>query len=73
MTSSARSTAWTSSSIPTNKPRARKDLPGQCVYKTDNGKYNAVIEQMAECHAKGQPVLVGTVSVEKIESSRPSC
>ena len=34
-----------------------------------NGKYNAVIEQVAECHAKGQPVLVGTVSVEKSESS----
>ena len=54
-------------SIPTNKPRARKDLPDS-VYKTINGKYNAVIEQVAECHAKGQPVLVGTVSVEKSEA-----
>ena len=54
-------------SIPTNKPRARKDLPDS-VYKTINGKYNAVIEQVAECHAKGQPVLVGTVSVEKSET-----
>jgi len=54
-------------SIPTNKPRARKDLPDS-VYKTVNGKYNAVIEQVAECHAKGQPVLVGTVSVEKSEA-----
>ena len=54
-------------SIPTNKPRARKDLPDR-VYKTINGKYNAVIEQVAECHAKGQPVLVGTVSVEKSEA-----
>ena len=53
--------------IPTNKPRARKDLPDS-VYKTVNGKYNAVIEQVAECHAKGQPVLVGTVSVEKSEA-----
>ena len=44
-------------SIPTNKPRARKDLPDS-VYKTVNGKYNAVIEQVAECHAKGQPVPV---------------
>ena len=48
--------------IPTNKPRARKDLPDS-VYKTV-----AVIEQVAECHAKGQPVLVGTVSVEKSEA-----
>ena len=54
-------------SIPPNKPRARKDLPDS-VYKTVNGKYNAVIEQVAECHAKGQPVLVGTVSVEKSEA-----
>ena len=54
-------------SIPTNKPKARKDLPDS-VYKTVNGKYNAVIEQVAECHAKGQPVLVGTVSVEKSEA-----
>ena len=54
-------------SIPTNKPRARKDLPDS-VYKTVNGKYSAVIEQVAECHAKGQPVLVGTVSVEKSEA-----
>ena len=54
-------------SIPTNKPRARKDLPDS-VYKTINGKYNAVIDQVAECHAKGQPVLVGTVSVEKSEA-----
>ena len=54
-------------SVPTNKPRARKDLPDS-VYKTVNGKYNAVIEQVAECHAKGQPVLVGTVSVEKSEA-----
>ena len=54
-------------SIPTNKPRARKDLPDS-VYKTVNGKYRAVIEQVAQCHAKGQPVLVGTVSVEKSET-----
>ena len=54
-------------SIPTNKPRARKDLPDS-VYKTVNGKYNAVIEQIAACHEKGQPVLVGTVSVEKSEA-----
>ena len=54
-------------SVPTNKPRARKDLPDS-VYKTVNGKYKAVIDQVVECHAKGQPVLVGTVSVEKSET-----
>ena len=54
-------------SIPTNKPRARKDLPDS-VYKTVNGKYRAVIEQVMECHKNGQPVLVGTVSVEKSET-----
>ena len=46
-------------SVPTNKPRARKDLPDS-VYKTVKGKYDAVIEQVIECHEKGQPVLVGT-------------
>ena len=54
-------------SVPTNRPNIRKDYP-DAVYKTVNGKYNAVIEQVAECHAKGQPVLVGTVSVEKSEA-----
>ena len=54
-------------SVPTNKPRARQDLPDS-VYKTVNGKYTAVIEQVAACHEKGQPVLVGTVSVEKSEA-----
>ena len=53
--------------VPTNKPCARKDMPDS-VYKTMNGKYNAVIEQVLECHAKGQPVLVGTVSIEKSET-----
>ena len=52
--------------IPTNRPNVRKDLPDS-VYKTVNGKYNAVIQQVLECHAKGQPVLVGTTSVEKSE------
>ena len=54
-------------SIPTNKPRARKDLPDS-VYKTEKGKYNAVIDQVVACHEKGQPVLVGTISVEKSEA-----
>src|SRR5699024_3871452 len=54
-------------SIPTNKPRDPHDLPDSAD-KTVNGKYRAVIEQLAECHAKGQPVLVGTVSVEKSET-----
>ena len=52
--------------IPTNKPIARIDNE-DAVYKTVNGKYRAVIEQIKECHAKGQPVLVGTVSIEKNE------
>ena len=43
--------------IPTNKPVIRKDLP-DVVYKTENGKFNAVVEQVKECHEKGQPVLV---------------
>ena len=53
--------------IPTNKPRARKDLPDS-VYKTEKGKYKAVIDQVVACHEKGQPVLVGTISVEKSEA-----
>ena len=52
--------------IPTNKPVIRVDH-SDVVYKTEKGKYNAVIEQIIECHKKGQPVLVGTVSVEKSE------
>ena len=52
--------------VPTNKPCARQDLPDS-VYKTVNGKYNAVIDQVIACHEKGQPVLVGTVSIEKSE------
>ena len=52
--------------VPTNKPNIRKDYP-DVVYSTVAGKYRAVIDQVMECHAKGQPVLVGTVSVEKSE------
>ena len=52
--------------IPTNKPVARIDHP-DVVFKTEKGKFNAVIEQIIECHEKGQPVLVGTVSIEKSE------
>ena len=52
--------------IPTNRPIARIDNEDS-VYKTENGKYRAVIRQVKECHAKGQPVLVGTVSIEKNE------
>ena len=52
--------------IPTNKPVIRKDYP-DVVYKTEKGKYNAVIDRIIECHEKGQPVLVGTVSIEKSE------
>ena len=52
--------------IPTNKPVIRKDLPDS-VYKTERGKFNAVIDRICEAHEKGQPVLVGTISIEKSE------
>lgn len=52
--------------IPTNKPMIRIDHNDR-VYKTAAGKYHAIIKQIVECHEKGQPVLVGTVSVEKSE------
>jgi preprotein translocase subunit SecA len=52
--------------IPTNKPLIRKDLP-DVVYKSEQGKYRAVIRKIVECNKKGQPVLVGTVSIEKSE------
>ena len=52
--------------IPTNRPVARIDH-NDVVYKTEMGKYNAIINQVVECHEKGQPVLVGTVSIEKSE------
>ena len=52
--------------IPTNRPNQRNDLQ-DVIYKTEMGKFRAVIEQVKACHAKGQPVLVGTVSIEKNE------
>ena len=52
--------------IPTNRPIARVDHP-DVVYKTEAGKFRAIIQQVKECHAKGQPVLVGTISIEKSE------
>ena len=52
--------------IPTNKPLARIDQP-DVVYKNVSGKLRAIVEQIETCHAKGQPVLVGTVSIEKSE------
>ena len=52
--------------IPTNRPIARIDHP-DVVYKTEAGKFRAIIQQVKECHAKGQPVLVGTISIEKSE------
>ena len=52
--------------IPTNRPMIRKDQ-SDVVYKTMNGKYNAIVEQIKKCREKGQPVLVGTVSIEKSE------
>ena len=52
--------------IPTNKPLARIDHP-DVVYKNEVGKYRAIVNQIEECHKKGQPVLVGTISIEKSE------
>ena len=52
--------------IPTNRPVVRKDQP-DVVYKTEIGKFRAIINQVKVCHAKGQPVLVGTVSIERSE------
>ena len=52
--------------IPTNKPLARKDQP-DVIYKTEQFKFNAIIDKIIECNQKGQPVLVGTVSIDKSE------
>ena len=52
--------------IPTNKDMARKDL-SDVVYKNETGKFNAVIEDIVACNKKGQPVLIGTISIEKSE------
>ena len=52
--------------IPTNKPVIRKDHNDE-IYKTEAGKFRAIVEQVKVCHAKGQPVLVGTISIEKSE------
>ena len=52
--------------VPTNRAMIRKDFP-DAVYKSRAGKYRAIVNQIKECHEKGQPVLVGTVSIEKSE------
>ncbi|MFQ9197152.1 MAG: preprotein translocase subunit SecA, partial [[Clostridium] leptum] len=52
--------------IPTNRPMIRKDLPDS-IFRTEKGKFEAVIEDIIQCHEKGQPVLVGTISIEKSE------
>ena len=52
--------------IPTNKPVIREDMP-DVVYKNERGKFNAVIDEIVDAHAKNQPVLVGTVTIEKSE------
>jgi preprotein translocase subunit SecA len=52
--------------VPTNRPMIRKDHP-DVVYKTQREKYDAVIEEIKDCHERGQPVLVGTISIEKSE------
>lgn len=52
--------------IPTNKPMVRKDYPDM-IYKTENAKFNAVLNEIEECYKKGQPVLVGTISISGSE------
>lgn len=52
--------------VPTNKPIVRRDV-GDTIYRTERGKFRACVEEIKACHAKGQPVLVGTTSVEKSE------
>ncbi len=52
--------------LPTNEPVIRNDNPDR-VYKTEQAKYNAILDRIQACHEKGQPVLVGTVSIEKSE------
>ena len=52
--------------IPTNKPLLRKDQP-DVIFQTERGKFNNAIQQIKECHEKGQPILVGTISIEKSE------
>ncbi len=52
--------------IPTNKPMVRKDLPDR-IYKTETGKLRAIVKEIREVHEMGQPILVGTVSIEKNE------
>ncbi|MBQ3379960.1 MAG: preprotein translocase subunit SecA [Clostridia bacterium] len=52
--------------IPTNKPMIRKDNP-DVIYRTEAGKFKAVVEIIKQCHAKGQPILVGTITIEKSE------
>ena len=52
--------------IPTNKPMIRKDH-NDVIYKNEAGKFRAVVKEVKESHAKGQPVLIGTVSIEKSE------
>ena len=52
--------------LPTNKPLARQDLP-DAVYKTQRGKYSAILDIIAECYSRRQPILVGTTSIEKSE------
>lgn len=52
--------------IPTNKPLLREDLP-DVIFQTERAKFKSAIEQIKECHEKGQPILVGTISIEKVK------
>ena len=53
-------------SIPTNKPLIRTNYP-DCIYKTEKAKFNAVVDEISECHEEGRPVLVGTISIDNSE------
>ena len=55
--------------IPTNKPMIRKDL-NDIIYKNERAKFRAVVEDIKQSHSKGQPVLVGTVSIENSEKNK---
>ena len=61
-----KSISWTWWRSPTNRPMVRNDLPDS-IFRTEKGKFEAVIEDIIQCHEKGQPVLVGTISIEKSE------
>ena len=58
--------------IPTNRPMVREDQP-DLVYRTEDAKYDAIVDDIAERHADGQPILVGTTSASRSPSACPGC